>query len=75
MPKLVLSGMKLKNYRRKYSLSQRDLARILGVTQGTISHYETGRTGKDQRLIKNIAEVLGVPIERIAEERIDWESD
>ena len=33
----------LKAFRRKHGLSQEDLARLLGIEQSAVSHWETGR--------------------------------
>ena len=37
-------GKNLKDFRKKYNLTLRDLAKVLNTTSSTISAYETGKT-------------------------------
>lgn len=52
--------MNLRNIREAQLLSQTQLAKKTGVTQGYISQIETGEKEPTVRLLKRIAEVLGV---------------
>lgn len=70
--RLQLSGMKLKNFRRRHRMKQADLAKVLGVTKGMISFYETGRCGFTWETINRVAKKLGLPVSDITEERVEW---
>jgi transcriptional regulator with XRE-family HTH domain len=50
----------LRRLRRARALSQRDLARITGIAQDTISQLETGKREAQPRTIRRLAEVLRV---------------
>lgn len=52
--------MKLKRLREEQVLSQRELARMAGLTHQTIWRFENGSTNAHPRTIRQIAEVLGV---------------
>jgi transcriptional regulator with XRE-family HTH domain len=52
--------MQLRRLRRARALSQRDLARITGIAQDTISQLETGKREAQPRTIRRLAEVLRV---------------
>lgn len=61
------------NLIRKARLSkgwnQTDLAKALGVTQLTVSNWETGITFPTPRRIKDVAEVLGISAEELVREK------
>ena len=57
---LEVDGMQLRRLRRARALSQRDLARITGIAQDTISQLETGKREAQPRTIRRRAEVLSV---------------
>jgi transcriptional regulator with XRE-family HTH domain len=66
---LEVDGMQLRRLRRARALSQRDLARITGIAQDTISQLETGKREAQPRTIRKLAEALGVqPKELMKEE-------
>ena len=47
--------------RRRQSLTQLDLARLVGCTESMVSRMETGRTYADDAELKaRVAEVLGI---------------
>ncbi len=52
--------MKLKRLREERVLSQRELARMAGLTHQTVWRYENGFTNAHPRTIRKIAGVLGV---------------
>ena len=52
--------MKLKRLREERVLSQRELARMAGLTHQTVWRYENGSTNAYPRTIRKIAGVLGV---------------
>jgi transcriptional regulator with XRE-family HTH domain len=57
---LEVDGMQLRRLRRARALSQRDLARITGIAQDTISQLETGKREAQPRTIRKLAEALSV---------------
>jgi transcriptional regulator with XRE-family HTH domain len=57
---LEVDGMQLRRLRRARALSQRDLARITGIAQDTISQLETGKREAQPRTIRRLAEALSV---------------
>lgn len=57
--------MKLRQIRESQLLSQAQLAKKLGVTQGYISQIETGEKEPTLRLLRQIAAVLGVSVAQL----------
>ena len=57
---LEVDGMQLRRLRRARAFSQRDLARLTGIAQDTISQLETGKREAQPRIIRRLAETLGV---------------
>ena len=55
----------LKNIREKKGLSQVQLAVMLGVTQGSISAWETGRWEPSLDMIRRIAQIFGVTVDEL----------
>lgn len=55
-------GTRIKNARRDANISQEELARRVGVSQGAIGHLESGRT-RNTHLLVRIASTLGVSAE------------
>lgn len=49
---------KLRDIREKLGLTQMELAAELGLTKGTISHYETGRRNPNSTQCREILSVL-----------------
>lgn len=47
-----------KEFRKKYNLTQRDLARMVGVSQQAIWQFETGRTNPKITTLKVIASII-----------------
>lgn len=58
-------GEKIKEYRKKRDLSQRDFAKLLKVANGTISLWENNLRVPDLDTIKDISAVLEVPIHEL----------
>lgn len=60
----------LEYLRRVKGYSQKDLADLLGVTQGAVNQWEQGKTRpKAGRLLK-LSEVLGCSVDELLKERI-----
>ena len=57
---LEIDGMQLRRLRRARALSQRDLARITGIAQDTISQLETGKREAQPHTIRRLAAALSV---------------
>jgi transcriptional regulator with XRE-family HTH domain len=57
---MELDAVKLKRLREERVLSQRELARMAGLTHQTVWRYENGFTNAHPRTIRKIAGVLGV---------------
>lgn len=55
-------GTRIRNARRDANISQEELARRVGVSQGAIGHLESGRT-RNTHLLVRIASTLGVSAE------------
>lgn len=51
---------KYKKMRQELGLSQRALAKKLGVAQGTISHWESGKCTPCARTLKKMNKLIGV---------------
>ena len=66
-------GEKLKLYREKHNMTQKEVAEILGVEPGTISKYELGMIEPNIESIKKLAEIFKVTIDELLkdEEKFD----
>ena len=62
--------MKLQRLREEQVLSQRELARLAGLTHQTVWRFENGSTNAHPKTIRKIAEALRVePKELVKKER------
>ena len=57
----------LYKYRKEKGITQRELAEKLGVTQPTITQYETGARKPDIVMLKKIATILGCTTDQLLE--------
>jgi len=55
----------LKEIRLKKGITQVELAKHVGISQQTISHYETGRAKPSLDVAVKLAKALGVSVEEI----------
>lgn len=55
-------GERLRQLRKQYGFSQRELARQAGVTNGTISQIELGRASPSVGSLKRILDCMGVSL-------------
>ncbi|TNE61185.1 MAG: cupin domain-containing protein [Alphaproteobacteria bacterium] len=62
-------GLKLRLTREKFGISQRELARKVGVSNGTISQIEAGNSDPSFSLTLKILDGLGVTVTEFFEER------
>lgn len=58
--------MTLKQARKKCGgYTQKELAELVGVTEVTVSNWETGKTSPSIRLWKKLASVLGIAMQEL----------
>lgn len=57
----------LYKYRKERGLTQRELSERLGVTQPTITQYETGARKPDIVTLKKLAAILGCTTDQLLE--------
>jgi repressor LexA len=55
----------IKYYRKRARYSQEQIARKLGLTQGSVSSWETGRNVPDTQTLIDLASILGIPLENL----------
>lgn len=56
-------GNKIKEYRLKKKLSQADLAKLIGVTNTSVSEYERGKVNIDADTLFQIADALEAKVD------------
>lgn len=57
----------LYKYRKAKGITQRELAKKLGVAQPTITQYETGARKPDIVTLKKLAKILGCTTDQLLE--------
>lgn len=68
-------GAFIRDIRKESGLTQEQLAEALGVSQKSISRWETGKTMPDYSLLPDICKVLGINMAELLEaERIEGDS-
>jgi transcriptional regulator with XRE-family HTH domain len=65
----TIDGEKLRHAREDQMLSQRDLMKLTGISQATISALETGARKAQPRTVRKLAEALGVEVRDLLKER------
>lgn len=65
---------KIKTARKSVGLSQRDMGKILKLSDKAVSSYEVGRAAPNLDALRQIAEVTHKPISYFVEETVDEES-
>ncbi len=53
----------LKTIRRKQLISQKELSKMVGVSQGAISQWETGESSPRAEYLPRLADILGCTID------------
>lgn len=53
---------KIAKARKDKGLTQQALAEAVGLTQGAVAHWESGRRQPPVAMLRKIAEALGVPV-------------
>lgn len=62
---------KITEYRKKAGLNQKELGKLLGVAQTTVSGWERGYREPDNESLIKLQKILNVPIEKF----MNWEVD
>lgn len=65
---LEIFANRLKRLRKQHNLSTRALGEIVGVSNATISRYETGKRDPDLVIAYKLAEYFGVTVEYLCGE-------
>jgi len=60
-------SMGIREMRLEKNLTQEQLADIMGVTQGAVVQWEAGNTFPRMKSVPKLAEVLGVPVDKLIE--------
>jgi transcriptional regulator with XRE-family HTH domain len=68
---MEVDGVKLQRLREERVLSQRELARLGGLTHQTVWRFENGWTNAHPRTIRKIAEVLGVEPKELVKKGVE----
>lgn len=68
MDKNILMGKKIKEAREKKDLSQKDFAKLLNVSQASVSKYESGENIPRMNKLKQISSILDTPLSYFLEE-------
>ena len=55
--------LKIRELRRSLGMTMKELGSIVGVSEGAISHYETGRREPDHDMLRRIANALNVSVD------------
>jgi transcriptional regulator with XRE-family HTH domain len=58
-------GLRIKSARKHSGLKQKDLARLLGVTQASICRWECGHNGPHPLCRTAVAEALGLTVDEL----------
>lgn len=53
----------IKSLRMRRGMSQKEFARLIGITSGAICHWEKGLNGPSNRRLASVAKKLGVPVD------------
>lgn len=56
---------KIAEERKKAGLTQQGLAEAVGVTQGAVAHWESGRREAPVPMLRKIAKALGIEVARL----------
>lgn len=56
---------KIAKARKDKGLTQRALSEAVGLTQGAVAHWESGRRHPPVAMLRKVAEALGVPVSEL----------
>jgi transcriptional regulator with XRE-family HTH domain len=75
---VTTTGERIRREREAKDWQQADLARILGVTEATISRYETGERRVTPELLARLADLFAVSADHLLgreRDQADWEEE
>ena len=58
-------GESLKNIRKKYKMTQEDIARLLGISRSGYTYYETGKTVPSIEALQKLSVIYNTPVDVI----------
>ena len=64
-------GMKLREERKKRSMTQTDFAKKIGVSLRMVGEYESGKRRPHRNKMKEYAEILEVPYEYLSDDSFE----
>jgi transcriptional regulator with XRE-family HTH domain len=64
---IVKIGKRIKKYRLKSNMTQRDLSKIIGYDHTALSLFESGNRCPSLSTIKKIADALSIPVEELTD--------
>lgn len=64
-------GDKIREYREKRKYSQKEFAKLIGVSNSRVSNWENGINRPDVDILKSICEVLDVSPSELLDVRLD----
>ncbi len=67
-------SLRLKELRNQRGMSQKDLGILIGLSDKTISAYESGRNAPDFEILKKIAKIFGVSVDYMLGASIESEN-
>ena len=62
-------NISIKTLRKKKGLSQEELARMLGIGQSAVAHWETGDTSPSFKKLKKLSEILECTVDELVEDQ------
>ena len=65
-------GSVIRKKRQELGLTQVELANMLGITQGTLAQYESGKRNPKVATVQRFADALGVPWLDLYEDGIEF---
>ena len=65
---MEVDGVKLQRLREEQVLSQRELARLAGLTHQTVWRFENGSTNAHPQTIRKIAGALGIEAKELVKQ-------
>ena len=66
---------RIREARKKKMMTMKDLGKLVGVAESTISMYETGKREPDNSTLKLLADILGVSIDYLLDRTNETETD
>lgn len=64
----VTVGERLRYWRERRALSQRELAEAAGVAQNTVWRTENGEAAAHPATLRKLAQALGIPVDQLTAE-------